>query len=119
MLFRSDKEQERRFKSRIDDPTKRWKLSPMDLESRNRWQDYSRAKDDMLVHTDIDQAKWYVVNSDNKKRAHLNCIAHLLSLLPYKDLAPKKMKLPKRKRELREGYARPPQNTQNFVPEIY
>ena len=115
----SDKEQENRFRSRIEDPTKRWKLSPMDLESRNRWQDYSRAKDDMLVHTDIDQSKWYVVNSDNKKRAHLNCIAHLLSLLPYKDVTPKKMKLPKRKAELREGYARPPLDSQNFVPEIY
>jgi polyphosphate kinase 2 (PPK2 family) len=115
----SDQEQERRFKSRIDDPTKRWKLSPMDLESRDRWQDYSRAKDDMLVHTDIDQARWYVVNSDNKKRAHLNCIAHLLRLVPYKDVAPKKMKLPKRKPELRDGYARPPLDTQNFVPEIY
>ena len=115
----SDKEQERRFKSRVEDPTKRWKLSPMDVESRNRWQAYSRAKDDMLVHTDIDQAKWYVVNSDDKKRAHLNCIAHLLTLLPYKDVAPKKMKLPKRKPELRKGYARPPLEIQNFVPEIY
>jgi len=115
----SDKEQERRFKSRIEDPTKRWKLSPMDLESRDRWQDYSRAKDNMLVHTDIEQARWYVVNSDNKKRAHLNCIAHLLSLLPYKDMTPKKMKLPSRKPELREGYERPPLDIQNFVPEIY
>jgi polyphosphate kinase 2 len=115
----SDKEQERRFRSRIDDPTKRWKLSPMDLESRDRWQDYSRAKDDMLVHTDIDQSRWYVVNSDNKKRAHLNCIAHVLSLLPYRDVTPKKMKLPKRKPELREGYARPPLDSQNFVPEIF
>jgi len=115
----SDKEQERRFKSRVEDPTKRWKLSPMDMESRNRWQAYSRAKDDMLVHTDIDQARWYVVNSDDKKRAHLNCIAHLLSLLPYKDVATKKVKLPKRKPENREGYARPPLEIQNFVPEIY
>jgi len=115
----SDQEQERRFMSRIEDPTKRWKLSPMDLESRNRWQDYSRAKDDMLVHTDIEQARWYVVNSDNKKRAHLNCIAHLLSLLPYKDLTPPKMKLPKRKPELRKGYERPPLDIQNFVPDIY
>ena len=115
----SDKEQERRFKSRVEDPTKRWKLSPMDMEARNRWQAYSRAKDDMLVHTDIDQARWYVVNSDDKKRAHLNCIAHLLSLLPYKDVATKKMKLPKRKPENREGYARPPLEIQNFVPEIY
>ena len=115
----SDKEQERRFRSRVEDPTKRWKLSPMDMEARNRWQAYSRAKDDMLVHTDIDRARWYVVNSDNKKRAHLNCISHLLGLLPYKDVVPKKMKLPKRKPELREGYARPPLETQNFVPEIY
>jgi len=115
----SDKEQERRFMSRVEDPTKRWKLSPMDVESRNRWQAYSRAKDDMLVHTDIDKARWYVVNSDDKKRAHLNTIAHLLSLLPYKDVATKKMKLPKRKPELREGYARPPLEIQNFVPEIY
>jgi len=115
----SDKEQERRFKSRLDDPTKRWKLSPMDLESRSRWQDYSRAKDDMLVHTDIPQARWYVVNSDNKKRAHLNCIAHLLSLLPYREVSPDKMKLPRRKAEKREGYARPPLDLQNFVPEVY
>ncbi len=115
----SDQEQERRFKSRIDDPTKRWKLSPMDLESRDKWQDYSRAKDDMLVHTDIEHARWYVVNSDNKKRAHLNCIAHLLSLLPYKDVTPKKLKLPERKPELRKGYERPPLDMQNFVPEIY
>jgi polyphosphate kinase 2 len=115
----SDEEQERRFRSRIDDPTKRWKLSPMDIESRNRWQEYSRAKDDMLVHTDIPQARWYVVNSDNKKRAHLNCIAHLLSLLPHKDVTPGKLKLPKRKPELRKGYERPPLDMQNFVPEIY
>ena len=115
----SDKEQERRFKSRVEDPTKRWKLSPMDMEARNRWQAYSRAKDDMLVHTDIDQARWYVVNSDDKKRAHLNCIAHFLSLMPYKEVALNKMKLPKRKPELREGYARPPLEIQNFVPEIY
>src|SRR3989304_6046516 len=86
----SDKEQERRFKSRVEDATKRWKLSPMDMESRNRWQASSRAKDDMLVHTDINHARWYVVNSDDKKRAHLNCIAHLLSLLPYKTLPPNK-----------------------------
>ena len=115
----SDEEQERRFQSRLDDPTKRWKLSPMDIESRSRWQDYSRAKDDMLVHTDIAQSRWYVVNSDNKKRAHLNCIAHLLSLLPYKNVKHEKMKLPERKPELRKGYERPPLDTQNFVPEIY
>lgn len=115
----SDKEQELRFKSRMEDRTKRWKLSPMDIEARNLWQEYSRAKDDMLVHTDIEQSRWYVVNSDDKKRAHLNCIAHLLTLLPYKDVTPGKMKLPRRKPEMREGYARPPLEIQNFVPEIY
>ncbi|HEX9788571.1 MAG TPA: polyphosphate kinase 2 [Candidatus Binatia bacterium] len=115
----SDEEQERRFKARAKDPTKRWKLSPMDIESRNRWQAYSRAKDDMLVHTDIEQAKWYVVNSDNKKRARLNCIAHLLSLLPYDYAMPKPIKLPKRAPEMRKGYVRPPLEDQNFVPEIY
>jgi len=115
----SDEEQERRFKARAKDPTKRWKLSPMDLESRNRWQAYSRAKDEMLVHTDIAQARWYVVNSDDKKRARLNCISHLLSLFPYEYAVPKKMKLPKRAPEKREGYLRPPLENQNFVPEIY
>src|SRR3954447_19653230 len=82
----SDAEQERRFQSRIEDPTKRWKLSPMDLESRARWAEYSRAKDEMFAHTDIKQAPWYVVNADNKKRARLNVIHHLLSLIPYRDL---------------------------------
>jgi polyphosphate kinase 2 len=116
----SDKEQEARFKARMEDPTKRWKLSPMDIESRSRWQDYSRAKDDMLVHTDTDKARWYVVNSDDKKRAHLNCIAHLLSLMPYQHVAEqKKLKLSRRKPELRKGYTRPPLETQNFIPEIY
>ncbi len=115
----SDEEQERRFESRVDDPTKRWKLSPMDLESRNRWQDYSRAKDDMLSHTDIKQAPWFVVNSDNKKRARLNCISHLLSRLAYNDATPKKIKLPARTPEKRDGYVRPPLDDQNFVPEIF
>lgn len=118
----SDEEQERRFRDRVEDPTKRWKLSPMDLESRNRWQAYSRAKDHMLVHTDIEQSRWYVVNSDNKKRARLNCITHLLSLLPSDDAVPEKIKLPKRRagnREDSEAYVRPPLEFQNFVPEIY
>ncbi len=84
----SDEEQERRFQARIDDPTKRWKLSPMDLESRARWVEYSRAKDEMFDHTDIKQAPWYVVNADDKKRARLNCISHLLSMIPYEDLTP-------------------------------
>ena len=80
----SDEEQERRFRSRLDDPLRRWKLSPMDLESRARWVDYSRAKDEMFVHTDIPEAPWYVVEGDDKRRARLNCIAHLLSLVPVR-----------------------------------
>ena len=101
----SDAEQERRFQSRIEDPTKRWKLSPMDLESRARWVEYSRAKDEMFAHTDIKQAPWYVVNADNKKRARLNLIRHLLSLFPYEDLTPDPIILPPR--ELDDGYVRP------------
>ncbi|HXV97466.1 MAG TPA: polyphosphate kinase 2, partial [Anaerolineae bacterium] len=92
----SDEEQERRFQSRIDDPAKRWKLTPMDLESRARWVEYSKAKDEMFAHTDIKQAPWYVVNADDKKRARLNCIRHLLSMLPYEDLTPEPIKLPPR-----------------------
>ena len=92
----SDKEQERRFQERIHDPTKSWKLSPMDLDSRRRWQDYSRAKDAMMAHTDIKQASWFVVDADNKKRARLNSIRHLLEIIPYKDLTPRPIKLPQR-----------------------
>src|ERR671923_1129005 len=88
----SDKEQELRFQARIKDPTKRWKLSPMDLESRARWVEYSKAKDEMFAHTDIKQAPWHVVNADDKKRARLNCISHLLSMVPYDDLTPKPIK---------------------------
>jgi polyphosphate kinase 2 len=113
----SDEEQEARFQARLKDPTKRWKLSPMDLESRSRWIDYSRAKDEMFVHTDIKQAPWYVVEADNKRRARLNCIHHLLSLIPYKDLTPAQIKLPPRQQD--EGYVRPPITDQNFVPEVY
>jgi len=113
----SDEEQERRFQARIDDPTKRWKLSPMDLESRSRWVEYSRAKDDMFKYTDTKQSPWYVVHSDDKKRARLNCIAHLLSLIPYKDLTPDPMKLPPRQEDV--GYVRPPITDQTFVPETY
>ena len=113
----SDEEQERRFQSRINEPTKRWKLSPMDLESRKRWVEYSRAKDEMFAHTDIKQAPWYVVNSDNKKRARLNCISHLLSIIPYEDLTPEPIKLPPR--QDRAGYVRPPLTDQTFVPEQY
>ena len=113
----SDEEQERRFQARIDDPTKRWKLSPMDLESREHWIDYSMAKDEMFNHTDIKQSPSYVVPADNKKLARLNCIHHLLSLIPYKDLTPEPLKLPKRQEG--EGYVRPPFSDQTFVPQVY
>ena len=113
----SDKEQEQRFQARMKDPTKRWKLSPMDLESRARWVEYSKAKDEMFAHTDIKQAPWYVVNADNKKCARLNCIHHLLSMIPYEDLTPEPINLPPRQQE--SGYVRPPITDQTFVPEIY
>jgi len=113
----SDEEQERRFASRIIDPTKRWKLSSMDLESRKRWVEYSKAKDDMFAHTDIKQAPWYVVNADVKKRARLNCIDHLLSTIPYDDLTPPPIKLSPRHEP--HGYVRPPMSDQTFVPEKY
>ena len=113
----SDEEQERRFQGRIANPIKRWKLSPMDLESRRLWLDYSRAKDDMLRHTDIKQAPWYVVEADVKKRARLNCIRHLLSMIPYEDLTPEPIELPKRKDVT--DYIRPPKSDQNFVPDYY
>ena len=113
----SDDEQERRFEARIDDPTKRWKLSPMDMESRARWMEYSKAKDEMFKYTDIKQAPWYVVSADSKKRARLNCISHLLSMIPYKDLTPEPIKLPPRQED--KGYVRPPMTDQTFVPEIY
>lgn len=113
----SDKEQEHRFQARIEDPTKRWKLSPMDLESRTRWEEYSKAKDEMFASTDIKQAPWYVVNADNKKCARLNCISHLLSLIPYEDLTPEPIVLPPRQKG--KGYVRPPITDQTFVPETY
>ncbi|WP_446335141.1 polyphosphate kinase 2 [Coleofasciculus sp. G1-WW12-02] len=113
----SDDEQERRFRQRMEDPTKRWKLSPMDLESRARWVEYSKAKDEMFAATDIKQSPWYVVEADDKKRARLNCISHLLSLIPYKDLTPDPMELPPRQQEW--DYVRPPMSTQTFVPELF
>lgn len=113
----SDKEQEKRFHDRIADPTKHWKLSPMDIESRNRWVEYSKAKDEMFAHCDIKQAPWWVVHADDKKRARLNCISHLLSLIPYEDLTPEPIKLPPRKED--NSYVRPPITDQNFVPDIY
>jgi len=111
----SDEVQEQRFQGRIKDPTKRWKLSPMDVESRKLWVEYSKAKDDNFAHTDIKQAPWYVVNADIKKHARLNCIKHLLSLIPYEDLTPKPIKLEPRVKA--SGYVRPPMADQTFVPE--
>jgi polyphosphate kinase len=113
----SDEEQEARFQARMKDPTKRWKLSPMDLTARAKWVDYSRAKDEMFNHTDIKQAPWYVVNADNKRRARLNCIHHFLSLIPYKDMTPKRIEMPPRQKD--DSYVRPPLSDQNFVPEVY
>ena len=114
MLFRS--EQERRFQARIDDPTKRWKLSPMDLQSRARWVEYSKAKDDMFASTDIKQAPWYVVTSDDKRRARLNCISHILASVPYDDIVPDPVEIPLREDE---AYIRPPMHEQAFVPQLY
>jgi polyphosphate kinase 2 len=113
----SDKEQEARFQARIDNPVKRWKLSPMDLESRSKWVEYSRAKDEMFAHTDIKQAPWHVVHADDKRRARLNTIRHLISLIPYEDLTPAPIKLPPRVED--NSYIRPPITDQNFVPDFY
>lgn len=113
----SDEEQEKRFQDRINDVVKRWKLSPMDLEARSRWVEYSKAKDEMFKHTDIKQSPWYVVPADNKRRARLNCIHHLLSMIPYRDLKPEPIKLPPRQKD--KGYVRPPITDQTFVPEVY
>jgi len=112
----SDEEQERRFQDRMKDPTKRWKLSPMDLESRRRWAEYSRAKDEMFAVTDTKQSPWYVVNAEDKKCARLNVIRHLLSIIPYKDLTPESLKLPPLDKT---KYVRPPISEQNFIPEVY
>jgi polyphosphate kinase len=112
----SDEEQEHRFQQRMKDSTKRWKLSPMDLESRRRWVEYSRAKDEMFAHTDLKQSPWYVVNADSKKCARLNVIRHLLSLIPYQDLTPQPLKLPALDKT---KYVRPPIQEQNFIPELY
>jgi len=112
----SDEEQERRFQDRMDKPTKRWKLSPMDLESRKHWADYSRAKDEMFAVTDTKHVPWYVVNAEDKKCARLNVIRHLLSLIPYRDLTAEPLKLP---HLVKSKYVRPPMCEQNFIPEVY
>jgi len=113
----SDEEQERRFKQRIKDPVRRWKISEMDLKSREKWAEYSMAKDEMFKHTDIKQAPWFVVRADDKKRARLNVITHLLSQIPYDELKDPKIKLPDRQENV--GYVRPPITEQTFVPEVY
>ena len=110
----SDTEQQRRFASRLDDPMRRWKLSPMDLESITRWEDYSRAKDEMFVMTDIPEAPWYVVESDDKRRARINMIAHLLSTVPYTDVRPPSLRLPPRPAP--KGYIRTPRELESYVP---
>ena len=112
----SEKEQTRRFLSRINDPRKIWKLSPMDLESHRLWYDYSRARDDMLAATDTSFAPWYIVNADDKKRARLNCISHLLSVIPYKAIHRESVKLPKRQKT--HGYVEPKNRRYNVVPEV-
>ncbi len=113
----SDKEQEKRFQERIKNPTKRWKISPMDLKAREKWVDYSRAKDDMFAATDIPESPWNVVEADDKRRARLNCISHLLETIPYEELPPQKIELPPRQKEIE--YERPPMDTQKFVPARY
>lgn len=112
-----DEEQEKRFQARKLDPTKQWKLSPMDIESRNRWVEYSKAKDHMFAHTDIKQAPWFVVDADVKKHARLNCIHHLLSQIPYEEIKGQKIRLATRK--AKGAYVRPPLSDQTFVPPVY
>ncbi len=113
----SDEEQEARFRSRLEDPARRWKLSPMDLESRDRWVDFSRAKDRMFAHTNIPEAPWFTVEADDKRRARLNCIRHLLSKIPYEDMTPAAVEL--KPRPSVGNYRRPPRNEQFFVPNAY
>jgi polyphosphate kinase len=112
----SDEEQERRFKARLNDPAKQWKLSPMDLEARRRWVDYAQAKDDMFAYTDTRESPWYVVEADDKRTMRLNLISHLLSLIDYKNVPREKVKLPPRQKR---AYVRPPQQDQNYVPARY
>ncbi|MFJ5775554.1 polyphosphate kinase 2 [Streptomyces sp. NPDC093094] len=111
----SDAEQQDRFRRRLEDPLRQWKLSPMDLESITRWEAYSRAKDEMLVHTDVAESPWYIVESDDKRRARLNMIAHLLDTVPYKEIPPPVLELPERPPST--GYERPPRDLQTYVPD--
>jgi polyphosphate kinase len=113
----SEEEQERRFRARNDDPTKRWKLSPMDLKSRELYVEYSKAKDEMFAYTDTKLSPWFMVDADVKRRARLNCIHHLLSMIPYEDLTPDPIELPPRRDS--KGYVRPPLDEVTYVPEVY
>jgi polyphosphate kinase 2 (PPK2 family) len=113
----SDDEQERRFHERAGNPARRWKLSPMDLQSREKWVEFSKAKDEMFKHTDIKQAPWYTVHADDKRRARLNCIAHLLGMVPYEDATPPPLDLPPRRPD-DHAYVRPPMTEQHFVPDV-
>jgi len=113
----SDEEQERRFHDRAGNPARRWKLSDMDLQGRDKWVEFSKAKDEMFHHTDIKQAPWYTVEGDDKRHARLNCIAHILSMVPYEDATPPLLKLPPR-RPHDESYVRPPKSDQAFVPDV-
>lgn len=113
----SSEVQDKRFKERIENPTKRWKFSPMDLKSRDRWEDYSQAKDEMFAATDTRESPWWVVEADDKKRARLNCIGHLLNLIPYQDVPRETFVMPPRPEA--KGYTRPPISIQHFVPELY
>jgi polyphosphate kinase len=113
----SEEEQERRFISRNEDPTKRWKLSPIDLKSRELYMEYSKAKDEMFAYTDTKISPWFMVDADNKKRARLNCIHHLLSMIPYEDISLAPLEFPPKKEN--KGYVRPPISEMTFVPEVY
>ena len=111
----SDAEQERRFHDRLDDPMRRWKLSPMDLESITRWEEYSKAKDEMLVHTDIPESPWFIVEADDKRRARLNMIHHLLASIPYEMVQRPTLTIPKRPKGT--DYKRPPRDLNHTVPD--
>jgi len=113
----SDEVQEKRFKDRVTNPMKRWKFSPMDLESRSKWVEYSKAKDEMFAHTDTKQSPWFVVNADDKKKARLNCIHHILENIPWQPLEYDEVKLPPLPKN--ESYVRPPMDYQDFIPEVY
>ncbi len=113
----NDEEQEKRFQERIRNPTKRWKLSPMDMESRKHWSEYSKAKDTMFSATDMKKTPWHVVEADNKKKARLNCIAHLLKQIPYENMTPVEIEVPPRQGDI--GYRRPKMSSQRFVPKVY